>query len=146
MDLFGFISRAEKEAFLLLNSVSKIGPRLSLNILSGISPAELIQAVSQKNVARLTSISGVGAKTAERMILELKDKIAQLTSLMPADFPMETPFILDEDGQDVISALLNLGYRQAEAERALSAAQNEVGQGVELSDLLRLSLKKLQKA
>jgi Holliday junction DNA helicase RuvA len=65
---------------------------------------------------------------------------------MPADFPMETPFILDEDGQDVISALLNLGYRQAEAERALSAAQNEVGQGVELSDLLRLSLKKLQKA
>ncbi len=146
LDLFGFISRAEKEAFLLLNSVSKIGPRLSLNILSGISPAELIQAVSQKDVARLTSIPGVGAKTAERLILELKDKIAQLTSLMPDDFPMETPFILDEDGQDVISALLNLGYRQAEAERALSAAQNEAGQGVELSDLLRLSLKKLQKA
>ncbi len=146
MDLFGFISRSEKEAFLLLNSVSKIGPRLSLNILSGISPAELIQAVSQKNVARLTSIPGVGAKTAERLILELKDKIAQLTSLMPDDFPMETPFILDETGQDVISALLNLGYRQAEAERALSAAQNEAGQGIELSDLLRLSLKKLQRA
>ena len=146
LDLFGFISKAEKEAFLLLNSVSKIGPRLSLNILSGISPAELIQAVSQKNVARLTSIPGVGAKTAERLILELKDKIAQLTSLMPDDFPMETPFILDEAGQDVISALLNLGYRQAEAERALSAAQNEAGQGIELSDLLRLSLKKLQRA
>ncbi|MBW2621715.1 MAG: Holliday junction branch migration protein RuvA [Deltaproteobacteria bacterium] len=145
IELFGFLSRAEKEAFLLLNSVSKIGPRLSLNILSGINPAELIQAVSQKNVARLTAISGVGAKTAERLILELKEKISQLASLVPLDFPMETPAILDEAGQDVISALLNLGYRQAEAERALSAARTEAGQGADLSGLLRLSLKRLQR-
>ena len=146
IELFGFLSRAEKEAFLLLNSVSKIGPRLSLNILSGISPTELIQAVSQKNVARLTAIPGVGAKTAERLILELKEKISQLASLVPVDFPMGTPAILDEAGQDVISALLNLGYRQAEAERALSTAQSEAGQGVDLSSLLRLSLKRLRRA
>jgi Holliday junction DNA helicase RuvA len=146
IELFGFLSRAEKEAFLLLNSVSKIGPRLSLNILSGISPAELIRAVSQKNVARLTAIPGVGAKTAERLILELKEKISQLASLIPADFPVEIPAILDEAGQDVISALLNLGYRHAEAERALSAARSEAGPGVDLSSLLRLSLKRLRRA
>jgi len=78
MQLFGFLTRAEKETFLLLNSVSKIGPRLALNILSGITPTELVQAIIQKDVPRLNSVPGVGVKTAERLILELKDKVSQL--------------------------------------------------------------------
>ena len=146
MQLFDFLTRAEKETFLLLNSVSKIGPRLALNILSGITPTELVQAIIQKDVPRLNSVPGVGVKTAERLILELKDKVSQLASVVPEEILPTTPTVFDQVGQDVISALLNLGYRKAEAEKALVAARAEAGDGAELSDLLRHILKILQKA
>ncbi len=146
MHLFGFLTRAEKETFLLLNAVSKIGPRLALNILSGISPAELVRAVRKRDVARLNAIPGVGVKTAERLLVELKDKVSRLAAEVPEeDFPA-APETVDQTGLDVISALLNLGYRRSEAEKALRLARAEAGDGADLSDLLRASLKKLQKA
>ena len=147
IELFGFLTRGEKEAFLILNSVSKIGPRLALNILSGISPAELIQAVGSKDVARLSSVPGVGAKTAERLILELKDKVARLTALAgPAEPPAE-PEGLDDVGRDVASALVNLGYKAAEAEKAVAWAQTRAeADQIDLAGMLRLSLKRLRKA
>lgn len=145
IDLFGFLTPQEREAFLILNSVSKIGPRLALNILSGISPAELVRAVGAKDVARLSSVPGVGAKTAERLILELKDKAARLAAALPGVEPGAEAIPMDEVGRDVISALMNLGYRKAEAQRAYAAAQAEAGSS-DLAGLLRSSLSKLRKA
>jgi Holliday junction DNA helicase RuvA len=147
IELFGFMTRVEKEAFILLNTVSKVGPRLAMNILSGIAPAELVSAVGQKNVARLNSVPGVGAKTAERLVVELKDKISALAALAgtaPSDISEPEP--LDDTGRDVVSALLNLGYSRNEAQKAVGRvmarpdAENE-----DLSALIRLSLKQLRK-
>jgi Holliday junction DNA helicase RuvA len=117
--LFGFFTQREKDLFLKLISISGIGPKLAVSILSGAKVEELAQAVADGNLARLTAIPGVGRKTAERLVLELKGQI--------------TPFLLPEqvrsagapagsDGlqQDILSALVNLGYPRAAAEKALS--------------------------
>jgi Holliday junction DNA helicase RuvA len=147
IELFGFMTRAEKEAFILLNTVSKVGPRLALNILSGIAPPELVSAVGQKNVARLSSVPGVGAKTAERLVVELKDKISALAALAgtaPSDISEPEP--LDDTGQDVVSALLNLGYSRNEAQKAVSRVMAlPDADNADLSALIRLSLKQLRK-
>ncbi len=144
-ELFGFLTKAEKEAFLLLNTVSKIGPRLSMAIVSGINPAELVEAVRMKNLARLSSIPGVGTKTAERLVVELKDKVAKLSVAQDLPTQIAQP-PMEEVSQDVVSALLNLGYNRNEAVKAVGLARDEAGPDeIELSDLLRLSLKKLRK-
>jgi Holliday junction DNA helicase RuvA len=141
IQLFGFLSPAEKEIFLLLTSVSKIGPKLALNLLSGIRPQELVPAVLSRDVVRLSAVPGVGVKTAERIILELKDKMQSL-SLAIGAAAADRPPLKDVD-QDVVSALLNLGYRRAEAEQAVLAARARAPERPTLSELLRLSLKML---
>jgi holliday junction DNA helicase RuvA len=147
IELFGFKTPAEKEMFLLLNTISKIGPRLALAILSGINPGGLAEAVVTKNVGRLNAIPGVGAKTAERIIVELKDKVVHLATLPGAVTDGLQEGGLDEVGRDVVSALLNLGYNRNEAEKAVYKSQGENNdQSQDLAGLLRLSLKKLQKA
>ncbi|HEU4345932.1 MAG TPA: Holliday junction branch migration protein RuvA [Candidatus Binatia bacterium] len=113
LQLFGFQALEEKQIFLLLNSVAGIGPKLAVNILSGIPAEELAQAVKQGDQIRLVSIPGVGKKLAERMIVELRDKFATLQ-------PQRVP-AAHSDGsqlsQDSISALVNLGYRKNEVEK-----------------------------
>lgn len=113
LQLFGFQALEEKQIFLLLNSVAGIGPKLAVNILSGIPAEELAQAVKQGDQVRLVSIPGVGKKLAERMIVELRDKFATLE-------PQRVQ-AAHSDGsqlsQDSISALVNLGYRKVEVER-----------------------------
>jgi len=113
LQLFGFQALEEKQIFLLLNSVAGIGPKLAVNILSGIPAEELAQAVKQGDQIRLVSIPGVGKKLAERMIVELRDKFATLE-------PQRVP-AAHSDGsqlsQDSISALVNLGYRKIEVEK-----------------------------
>ena len=147
IELFGFKTQAEKEMFLLLNTISKIGPRLALAILSGINPGALAEAVVTKNVGRLNAIPGVGAKTAERIIVELKDKVAHLATLTGSEVDGAPGGGLDELGRDVVSALLNLGYNRNESEKVVAKSQGEIGdQPPDLATLLRLSLKKLQKA
>lgn len=147
IELFGFLTPLEKQAFLILNSVSKVGPRLALNILSGIGPSELAGAVGRKDVARLNSVPGVGPKTAERLIVELKDKVAPLAAAAgPEVKPEAEPVKIDDLGQDVVSALINLGYSRQEAEKAVAAAGKELGaDSFDLATLLRLSLSKLRK-
>ncbi|MEW6267281.1 MAG: Holliday junction branch migration protein RuvA [Thermodesulfobacteriota bacterium] len=146
LELFGFLTQAEKETWLMLNGVSKIGPRLALNVLSGIGPAELVAAITTKNLARLSSVPGVGTKTAERLVVELKDKIVRLAGLAGPIQPEPRPVPFSEVDRDVISALLNLGYGRGEAEKAALAARYEAGDGeTDLALLLRLSLKKLKK-
>ena len=120
LSLFGFATRLELDLFERLIGISGVGPRLALAVLSGIEPPALIDAIRTADVARLTAIPGVGKKTAERIALELKDKLAA-----PAleDEPVSAGDAAGRDLRgDVISALLNLGYQRPPSERAVSAA------------------------
>ena len=115
--LFGFLRPAEKQLFERLISVSGIGPKLAITILSGMPADEMVGAIRGNDVARLTRIPGIGRKTAERMVLELRDKLQDFGAA-PADAPA-TPI-----EEDVLSALVNLGYQRASAERALAKVGN----------------------
>jgi len=114
LQLFGFQESKEKQVFLLLNGVAGIGPRLAINILSGIPADELVQAIKAGDQLRLLSIPGVGRKLAERMIVELRDTFAGFQS------PSAETTLVDESSQlaqDAVSALVNLGYRKIEIEK-----------------------------
>ena len=116
--LYGFLRPAEKRLFEKLITVSGIGPKLAVTILSGMAADEMISAIRGNDVNRLTRIPGIGKKTAERMVLELRDKLAPEgvaeSAVMPAMSPVE---------EDVLSALMNLGYQRAAAERALASVE-----------------------
>ena len=117
--LYGFATRLELQIFERLISVSGIGPKLALAVLSGIEPNELVSAIRTANVARLTGIPGIGKKTAERIGLELKDKMA---SFLPAESAALPSAAADTVRDDVLSALMNLGYHRPLAERSVDAA------------------------
>jgi Holliday junction DNA helicase RuvA len=114
LQLFGFQAAEEKQVFLLLNSVSGIGPKLAVNILSGIPAQELVEAVKAGNQVRLVSVPGVGKKLAERLIVELRDKFA---ALEPSASPAVAQNSETQLMQDAVSALVNLGYKKAEVEK-----------------------------
>ncbi len=123
--LFGFSSPLEKDLFMLLISVSGIGPKLAVNILSGIGPQELLQAIALGDTNRLKAIPGVGKKTAERIVLELKDKAGRLGAQQsPVAYP-EAP-IDDTISADALSALVNLGYSANLAKKAVDKARQSV--------------------
>jgi Holliday junction DNA helicase RuvA len=114
--LFGFGSALELQLFERLIAVSGIGPRLALAVLSGIEPPDLIQAVGRADIARLTAIPGVGKKTAERMVVELKDRLTKLAAT-----PQPEQAAASSTREDLLSALLNLGYHRPAAEKAIDA-------------------------
>jgi Holliday junction DNA helicase RuvA len=145
IQLFGFLSPTEKKTFMLLRTVSKIGPKLALNILSGINPGELVQAVNEKNVARLNSVSGVGAKTAERIILDLKDKLADLVPESELSSRPLDKSDLDPLNSDAVSGLTNLGYDENESKKAVQEAIDDLGPEAEISDIIRKALRGLRK-
>src|SRR5690606_36300062 len=116
MALFGFATSLEQELFERLISVSGIGPKLALAVLSGIEPPDLVRAIRAQDVARLTAIPGVGKKTAERIGLELKDRMPQAGSAAGAVQPVSGE---DQVRGDLLSALLNLGYLRVPAEEAI---------------------------
>ncbi len=118
--LFGFATPLELQLFELLIGITGIGPRLALAVLSGIESADLVRAVRQGDVARLTGIPGVGKKTAERMGLELKDRLPAALGPEPDGQDIESGAMNTRD--DLLSALLNLGYHRPLAERAVEAA------------------------
>jgi holliday junction DNA helicase RuvA len=141
--LFGFKTTQEKKVFEHLTSVSGIGPKLAITILSGMSVPELVPAIRQGNLSRLVSIPGVGKKTAERLVVELRDKLAKIEELAA---PAQTPISgLTPHQEDVISALSNLGYPKAVAERAVEKASAEIGSGGTFEALLRKSLQMFSK-
>ena len=143
ISLFGFGSGNEKEVFELMLSVSGIGPRLAMNILSGISAEDLITAVSDGNLNRLVSIPGVGKKTAERMILELKDKMVKLSAYNVIYKDHGDIIIIDSIKDDALSALVNLGYKSHKAREAVDKIMNESSQSLTLDLLLKKALKVL---
>lgn len=114
--LYGFLRSSEKLLFEKLITVSGIGPKLAITILSGMAADEMVGAIRGNDVARLTRIPGIGKKTAERMVLELRDKLPQAGPVVP---PTATPASAVEG--DVLSALVNLGYQRAAAEKVLAA-------------------------
>lgn len=140
--LYGFATREEQALFMLLTGVSSIGPRLALNMLSSLAASDLQRAIAQESLATLQGIPGVGRKTAERVILELKDKVVLLqTELPPAAQPAD--LVDDQLAGDVVSALLNLGYKRSEAEKAVRAVQDQHEGDTALENLLKDSLRVL---
>jgi len=137
LNLYGFSTPEEKNLFLQLLNIPRIGARMALNILSGINPGEFAEALAQGDIRRLAGIPGIGKKSAERIVVELKDK-----RLAPAGPPRPAApgegFV-----QDALSALLNLGYPKNLAEKALITARSQGAASLE--DLLRQSLKWLAK-
>jgi Holliday junction DNA helicase RuvA len=140
LQLYGFKTMAEKIMFMSLISISGIGPKLAVNILSGIAVAELEQAILLGDVSRIIGIPGVGKKTAERMVIELRDKIGKKT---PESYPATTPVTAENTRlyADAVSALVNLGYKKAAAEAALARVEMENKGLFSLEELLKQVLK-----
>ena len=136
--LYGFATAREKELFEKLIAVSGIGPRLAQVVLSGMAPDDLLAALAAGDVARLVRIPGVGKKTAERMVVELRDKVQALAAELPATKPTT------RSDADLVEALVNLGYKANQAEAAVAAARKEAP-GVPFSELLRLALRRLSR-
>jgi Holliday junction DNA helicase RuvA len=123
-------------------SVAGIGPRLAVNILSGITPAELAETVIQGNIARLTSIPGVGRKTAERMMVEMRDKLPTLALGQEVAAPVKDA-ATEALAEDALSALLNLGYKKGVAQRAIEEARQRLEGEITLESLLKESLRSM---
>ncbi len=138
--LFGFQSQLEKSLFMMLISVSGIGPKLAVNILSGIGPQELLEAIANGDAVRLRSIPGIGKKTAERIALELKDKACKLTGFQDIPTAPKPVQIRDTLTDDALSALVNLGYSTKVAEHAVQKAKAELVDGT-LEEIIKKALK-----
>jgi len=139
ISLYGFFTPAEKKLFQLLLSVSKVGPKLANNILSGIGTEDLVNAIQSENVLVIKAIPGVGLKTAERIILELKGKIGAEIVMTGTE-----TMTLDQDRRalfdDVLAALIALGYRRSEAQDALKKALKEEATAASMETLVKSSL------
>lgn len=141
--LFGFWTEREKLLFERLIAVSGIGPKLARVVLSGMPPEDLLAAIASGDLGRLATIPGVGKKTAERMVLELREKMRELAADLPAELTAGSgPVAAD---QDVVSALVNLGYKASQAERAVADSRREKPDAA-FNELLRASLNRLSRA
>jgi holliday junction DNA helicase RuvA len=150
LQLFGFKTARERELFLQLISVSGVGPGLAIKLLSGMNADEMVASIRTNNLARLVSIPGVGRKTAERLVVDLRDKIAALSSpALEEEFAAKAaaagaPTSGDSMRNDALSALTNLGYQKSAAEKAVTKAVDEGGE-LSVEVILRRSLRSLAK-
>ncbi len=140
--LYGFVTRLEQDLFERLIAVNGVGPKLALAVLSGIEPVELVRAIRLQDVARLTAIPGVGKKTAERIGLELKDRLS--ASLQVAEPEPADGRPADQLRDDLLSALVNLGYQRPMAEKAIDAVLKKAAD-ISFEQALRDVLKQLMK-
>jgi Holliday junction DNA helicase RuvA len=134
LQLYGFLTVDEKRLFESVTAVSGIGPKLGLAILSALSPADFRRAILEKNLAALTGISGVGRKTAERLVVELRDRLADGTSVGPVE--VGTPSVF----QDAVTALVTLGYPRPSAVRAVRQAIEDLGGDPVVEEVVRKAL------
>ena len=136
VSLFGFATVEEKEMFLKLISVSGVGPKLGITALSGLSAVDIATAIASNDVKKLSSVKGMGKKTAERIILELREKVSVTASLETS----ETPVLVASDGdEDAVVALMTLGFSRAESEKAIARARASGASSVE--DIIMLALR-----
>ncbi|GKS65239.1 Holliday junction ATP-dependent DNA helicase RuvA [Nitrospira sp.] len=143
IQLFGFLSPSEKESFLLLTSVSGIGPKLALSVLSSLSIIDLVHAIRTEDVDKLATVPGIGKKSAGRIALELKDKVDKIHSA----HPQATAPASNADGpyEDALSALINLGYRAQDVKDALKRVRKATEGPLALKELIREGLKELSR-
>lgn len=146
IQLFGFKTLREKDLYLKLISVQGVGARSGITMLSGMSADEIIAAIRTDNVAKLTSIPGVGRKTAERLVVELRDKVGELASGISAGASMAAAAGVGGDSvyDDALSALVNLGYQKSAAEKALQQVRQD-GVEANVQKMLRAALQRLAK-
>ncbi len=147
LQLYGFKTARERELFVNFISVSGIGPKIGIALLSGMSADELIASIKSNNLARLTLIPGVGRKTAERLIVDLREKMTALAAAQIQEEPGTAAAAISgspEDAvrSDALSALLNLGYQRSAAEKAIDAVLNDGGE-MTVESVLRRGLRKL---
>jgi len=149
IQLFGFLTESERAAFCLLLRANRVGPRLAQTVLSGISPAELLEAIQLGKVAVLRAAPGVGSKMAERILVELRDRTGELAAALTSDGELEpSPELTGPSTKSLgqaLSALLNLGYSKQQADQALTLAAEEEGDEPTLESLVRGSLRVLMK-
>ncbi|MGD9852386.1 MAG: Holliday junction branch migration protein RuvA [Nitrospirales bacterium] len=145
IQLFGFSTIEEKQAFLLLTGVTSIGPKIALSALSTLSVQELCAAIETNDAETLASIPGVGKKSAARLNLELKDKTSRILLSTFSESSQGHSHYPSVSEEEATSALLNLGYRTPEVKKAISQALNQLGDTYELESLIRMSLKELAK-
>ncbi|NIQ98561.1 MAG: Holliday junction branch migration protein RuvA [Desulfuromonadales bacterium] len=141
--LFGFLSEEEKQMFILLLSVSGVGPKLAANILSNIPADQLQTALGDADSKRLAAVPGIGKKTADRLVLELGDKVAKMLDAAPAGPGQATPATASTPLEDALSALVNLGYKENQARKALKSM--EIPADASLEEVLKGALKILVK-
>ena len=138
--LYGFLTDDEKALFERLIGVSGIGPKLAVTILSGVAAPDLVRAITRGEVDRLVKVPGIGKKTAERLILELRDKLPAVTGEAPAESAQAGGEALSPIDQDVLSALLNLGCARPQAEAAVRKAKAALGAAADFEALFRRAL------
>jgi len=147
--LFGFASEGDRLAFRTLIGVSSVGPKTAIAVLSALPAHELGQAIAQKQLGKLTSISGIGKKTAERLLLELKDKLSILQGAPPAKGPapgqLAAAPVSSANGDVLGRALVNMGYKPSEADRAVEQLGPRIADGAAMADLVREALAILSK-
>ncbi|MGB3745088.1 MAG: Holliday junction branch migration protein RuvA [Xanthobacteraceae bacterium] len=146
--LFGFVTEIEREWFRLLQTVQGVGVKVALAVLGTLKPGELASAIAMRDKAMVARTPGVGAKVAERIVTELKDKAPAYTNIDPALVRLSGA--LDDKRApapvtDAVSALVNLGYAQAQAAAAIAVATRSAGEGAEATTLIRLGLRELAK-
>jgi holliday junction DNA helicase RuvA len=144
LQLFGFATALERTAFELLLRASRVGPKLAQTVLSGIDPADLLEAIRAGNVAPLRAVPGVGAKMADRILIELRDRIEELAiAVRGAGIEPTTGHAEPAGREQALSALLNLGYPRQQAERALERAAADVDDGADVEAWVRTALRGL---
>jgi Holliday junction DNA helicase RuvA len=145
MTLYGFLTSAEYELFELLLRVEGIGPRVALGVLSATTPESFRRAVAYEDIAALCRVPGIGKKTAQRLVLELKDKVGAVGPALPAGGAAPAPAApgAPDPLADALEALLALGYGRTEAAQALERARQEAGEPLRVETLVRLGLKHL---
>jgi holliday junction DNA helicase RuvA len=142
--LFGFASPSERLAFRTLIAIANVGPKTALAVLSALPAAELARAIAAKDVKRLTDVPGIGKKTAERLVLELRDKLPILSSEPVAASPAKGPARASTPRDALLSALVNMGYRAVEADRAVASLEGRLD-GTPMAELVREALVLLAK-
>ena len=148
LNLYGFIDQEEKEMFCLLVGISGIGPKMAINILSSTTPSAMARAIATDDIPRLKELPGIGKKTAERLCLELKDKMPFIPDGKAIGLPASTPEMVDDQrANDVLSALVNLGYSPVSAKEALKTVRQQIPEetysAMRLEELLRQALRSL---
>jgi holliday junction DNA helicase RuvA len=143
INLYGFRTQQEKELFQLLIGVSGVGPKLANGILSNSEPSELADSLLRGDLARLSAIPGIGKKTAERLVLELKEKVKKLGLTQPTSQEAAPAAAKQEIRDDVLSALINLGYKESVVQKALGDVR--INEDATVESILKLALKVLSK-